>query len=139
MKKVLSRLFILTSVIICSMCMCACGDEDDEPGSGGSGSSNAKVEVTSISVGSKDKAGRYTVKITVKASKLASDETVKSIGAAWGTVKGNPSNRDSRSSGTSATFTSAWHSGTTYYVTPFLKTNKTSGEMKGAVKSKKTP
>lgn len=119
--------------------MCACGDEDDEPGSGDSGSSNAKVEVTSISVGSKDKAGRYTVKITVKASKLASDETVKGIGAAWGTVKGNPSNRDSRSSGTSATFTSAWHSGTTYYVTPFLKTNKTSGEMKGAVKSKKTP
>ncbi len=114
-------------------------DKDDEPESGSSGSSSAKVEVAGISVGSKDKAGRYTVKITVKASHLAADETVKTIGAKWGTVKSNPSNRDSRSSGTSVTFTSAWHTSSTYYVTPFLKTNKTGGEITGPTKTKRTP
>lgn len=115
-------------------------DASSENGNGeNSGSSSAKVEVSSISIGSKDKAGRYTVTITVKATKLSSEETVKTIGAKWGTVKGNPDSRDSRSSGTSASFTSAWHSGQTYYVTPFLKTNKTDGEITGATKSKKTP
>lgn len=127
-----------------ALSICAC-DKDDEPdaGDGGSSSSSssssAKIEVSSISIGSKDKAGRYSVKITVKASRLASDETVKTIGAKWGTVKANPSNRASRSSGTSVTFTSAWHTKSTYYVTPFLKTNKTGGEITGKTKTKKTP
>ena len=107
--------------------------------SGGNGSSSVKVEVSSISIGSKDKAGRYSVTITVKASKLSTGESVKTIGAKWGTVKGRPDSRDSRSSGTAVSFTSAWHSGQTYYVTPFLKTNKTDGEITGQTKSKKTP
>lgn len=113
--------------------------EDSSSGNGNSGSSSAKVEVSSISIGTKDKSGRYSVTITVKASNLSSGETVKTIGAKWGTVKGNPDSRDSRSSGTSVSFTSAWHSGQTYYVTPFLKTNKTDGEIIGTTKSKKTP
>ena len=129
--------FIAISVIM-AMSVCSC-DKNDEPEIGDSGSSSAKVAVSSISIGSKDKAGRYSVKITVKASKLASGETVKTIGAKWGTNKSNPSNRDSRSSGTSATLTSAWHTGSTYYVTPFLKTNKTNGEITGTTKTKKTP
>lgn len=110
---------------------------NDNGGSGGS--SSAKVEVSSISIGTKDKSGRYSVTIEVKASNLSSGETVKTIGAKWGTVKGNPDSRASRSSGTSVSFTSAWHSGQTYYVTPFLKTNKTDGEITGTTKSKKTP
>lgn len=115
-------------------------DTSSENNNGGSsGFSSAKVEVSSISIGSKDKAGRYSVTITVKASKLSSGETVKTIGVKWGTVKGNPDSRDSRSSGTSVSFTSAWHSGQTYYVTPFLKTNKTDGEITGTTKSKKAP
>lgn len=116
-----------------------CGCDGDEPESGGAGTSNAKVEVTGISVGSKDKNGRYTVKIAVKAKNLASDETVNTIGAKWGTVESNPDSRDSRSNKSSATFTSAWHSKKTYYVTPFMKTSRTSGEITGETKSKKTP
>lgn len=103
------------------------------------GYSSASVAVTDISIGSKDKAGRYIVKITVQATNLAPDEAIRTIGAKWGTVKSNPSNRDSRSNGTSVTFTSAWHTGTTYYVTPFLKTNKTDGEITGPTKTVRTP
>lgn len=113
--------------------------ENSSSGNGNSGSSSAKVEVSSISIGNKDKSGRYSVTIEVKASNFSSGETVKTIGAKWGTVKGNPDSRASRSSGTSVSFTSAWHSGQTYYVTPFLKTNKTDGEITGTTKSKKTP
>lgn len=138
MKNFIKKLGCVTLSAILTLSICAC-DKDDEPDGGNSVSSSAKVEVSSISIGSKDKAGRYSVKITVKASHLASGETVKTIGAKWGTNKSNPSNRDSRSSGTSATFTSAWHTGSTYYVTPFLKTNKTSGEITGNTKTKKTP
>lgn len=104
----------------------------------GSGSTAAKVEVSKVTLGSKDRQGRYAVSITVKA-KLSSGESVKTIGAKWGVIKGNPDSRDSRSSGSSVTLTTAWHSGKTYYVTPFLNTNKTDGEITGATKSVKTP
>lgn len=132
------RFFLMALSAISLLSLSACGDENDEP-NGGSNDSNAKVEVVSIYVGSKDKAGRYTVKINVKASNLTSDETVRTIGAKWGTVKSNQSHRDSRSSTTRATFTTAWHTNSTYYVTPFLRTNKTGGEITGNTKSKKTP
>lgn len=139
MKNFIKKLCSVAFATALAVSICAC-DKDDEPDGGSSGaSSSAKVEVSSISIGSKDKAGRYSVKITVKASHLASGETVKTIGAKWGTNKSNPSNRDSRSSGTSATFLSAWHTASTYYVTPFLKTNKTSGEIVGTTKTKKAP
>lgn len=113
----------------------------DNSESGSSGSSSSKVEVTSISIGSKDKSGKYTVTINVKAKNLSSGETVKTIGAKWGTVKSNPDSRDSRSGtgASSASFTTAWHTGTKYYVTPFIKTNKTSGEIDGKTVTKKTP
>lgn len=138
MKNLTIKLVRITMAFVMALAVCSC-DKDDEPEVGGSGSSSAKVEVTNISIGSKDKAGRYSVKITVKASNLASGETVKTIGAKWGTNRSKPSNRDSRSSGTSAVFSSAWHTGSTYYVTPFLKTNKTSGEITGTTKTKRTP
>lgn len=113
--------------------------ENENSGSGGSSTSSSKVEVTSISIGSKDKQGRYSVTIKVKASNLSSGESVKTIGAKWGTVKAKPDYRDSRSGASSASFTSAWHSGTKYYVTPFIKTNKTSGEIDGKTVTKTTP
>ena len=100
---------------------------------------SSKVEVTSISIGSKDKLGRYSVTIKVKATNLAPGESVKMIGAKWGTVKSHPNYRDSRSGVSSASFISAWHMGTTYYVTPFIKTNETSGEIEGVTVTKKTP
>lgn len=106
---------------------------------GSSSSSSSKVEVTTISIGSKDKSGKYSVTINVKAKNLASGETVKTIGAKWGTVKSKPDSRDSRSGTSSASFTSAWHTGTKYYVTPFIKTNKTSGEVDGTTVTKTTP
>lgn len=114
-------------------------DDSENSGSGGSSASSPKVEVTSISIGSKDKQGRYSVTIKVKASNLSSGESVKTIGAKWGTVKAHPDYRDSRSGASSASFTSAWHTGTKYYVTPFIKTNKTSGEIDGKTVTKKTP
>jgi len=134
----LKKIIGLALAIIVGLSFASC-DKEDEPYGSGSSSSSAKVAVSNISIGSKDKRGRYSVKITIKASGLASDESVKTIGAKWGTVKGNPNYRDSRSSGTSVIFTSAWHSGQTYYVTPFLRTNKTYGEITGKTKSKKTP
>ncbi len=114
-------------------------DDSENSGSGGSSASSSKVEVASISIGSKDKQGRYSVTIKVKASNLSSGESVKTIGAKWGTVKAHPDYRDSRSGASSASFTSAWHTGTKYYVTPFIKTNKTSGEVDGKTVTKKTP
>lgn len=123
---------MMLAFIICSF------DNSSRPDYGTS-SSSATVSISDISIESKDNAGRYIVKITVRASNLAADETIRTIGAEWGNVKSNPSNRDSRSSGTSATFTTTWHSGQTYYVTPFLKTNKTDGEINGQTKSKRTP
>lgn len=106
---------------------------------GGSDKSSAKVEVTNISIGSKDKLGRYSVKITVKVSNLGYNEHIKMIGAKWGTTKNHPDHRDSRSEGTTVTFLTAWHSNATYYVTPFIKTNKTDGEITGTTISKRTP
>lgn len=114
-------------------------DDNENSGSDGGSTSSSKVEVTSISIGSKDKQGRYSVTIKVKATNLSSGESVKTIGAKWGTVKAHPDNRDSRSGASSASFTSAWHTGTKYYVTPFIKTNKTSGEIDGKTVTKKTP
>lgn len=138
MKNLFRRVLAISSIVICAFATSSCGtDESDEPS--GSGSSNVKVEVTSISIGSKDKLGRYSVKISVKASKLASGESVKTIGAKWGTVKAKPSSRDSRSGATSASFSAAWHTGTNYYVTPFVKTTKTSSEVSGNTVSKRTP
>lgn len=132
-NKIMSLLLIMiTTILICSF---SNGDMSDY----GYSSSSATVSITDISIGSKDKAGRYIVKITVQATNLAPDETIRTIGAKWGTVKSNPGNRDSRSNGTSATFTTAWHTGTTYYVTPILKTNKTDGEITGVTKTKRTP
>lgn len=138
MRSYFEKLIKCTLVFALVVLLGGCDkDDSDEPNSGGA--SNAKVEVTGISVGSKDSKGRYTVKISVKAKNIASDESIKTIGAKWGTVKSNPSSRDSRSGISSATFTSAWHTNSTYYVTPFLKTNKTSGEITGQTKTKKTP
>lgn len=111
----------------------------ENPGSGGSSASSSKVEVTSISIGSKDKQGRYSVTIKVKASNLSAGESVKTIGAKWGTVKAHPDYRDSRSGTSSASFISAWHTGTKYYVTPFIKTNKTPVETEGKTVTQKTP
>ena len=68
-----------------------------------------------------------------------SGETVKTICVKWGTVKNNPNSRDSRSGTSYASFATAWHTGTMYYVTPFIKTNKTSGEVDGKTVTKKTP
>lgn len=124
---------LLCSLAVVSLSSCS----SDEPEQ--SGNSSSKVEVTSISIGSKDKQGRYSVTIKVKASNLSPDESVKMIGAKWGTVKAHPDYRDSRSGASSASFTSAWHTGTKYYVTPFISTNKTSGEIDGKTVTKKTP
>ena len=137
MKKWAKKYMSASLLVMMALTICSFGNVKS-PSSDYS-SSTANVTVTDISIGSKDNAGRYTVKITVKATNLAPDETVKTIGAKWGTVKSNPSNRDSRSSGTSVTFTSPWHTGTTYYVTPFLKTNKTDGEITGSTVSQRTP
>lgn len=137
MKKWFKNFLSASLLIVAALAICSFGN-GNTPSSDYS-SSSANVKVTDISIGSKDNAGRYIVKITVKATNLAPDESVKTIGASWGTVKSNPSNRDSRSSDTSATFTSAWHTGTTYYVTPFLKTNKTDGEITGSTVTKRTP
>lgn len=129
------RIILLTaSLTLLTVILCGWEKPDYE-----GGSSNATVEITEISVGTKDKAGRYTVKITVRAKNLSSGESVRMIGAKWGTVKNNPNSRDSRSGVSSATFTSAWHTGTTYYVTPFIKTNMTSGEIDGNTVTKRTP
>lgn len=105
----------------------------------GGNDSSAIVKVSNITIGSKDKLGRYSVKITVKASNLDYNEYVKMIGVKWGTVKAHPDHRDSRSEGTTVTFSAGWHTNTTYYVTPFLKTNKTGGEITGSTISKRTP
>ncbi len=105
----------------------------------GDGMSSVSVEVTNISIGTKDKLGRYSVKITVKASNLGYDEYVKMIGVKWGTVRNHPDHRDSRSDGSTETFSAAWHTNTTYYITPFVKTNKTDGEISGPTVSKRTP
>lgn len=128
-------LIVLGMVMLCCFPSYAtttnsCGESSD---------SNAYAEVENISIGSKDKMGRYTVKITVKVKGVASNEYVKTIGVKWGTSKFNQDHRDTRSNANSVTFTSAWHSGSTYYVTPVLKTNLSDSEMTGATVTSKTP
>ncbi len=133
------KLMMIIATFLAVIPVWSCDSDEPEVEGGSSGSSNVKVEVSSITIGSKDKRGRYSVTVKVRASNLSSGESVKTIGAKWGTVKARPDYRDSRSGASSASFTSAWHTGTKYYVTPFIKTNKTSKEVEGKTVTKKTP
>ncbi|WP_455624167.1 hypothetical protein [Parabacteroides sp.] len=114
----------------------ACSEDDEIEVSN---KSNAKVKVTNVSIGKRASNGQYPVKVTVAASKLADDEIVKMIGIEFGTVKSHPDKRDSRSNVKSATMTIYLHSKSTYYITPFFKTNLTGKEITGEIKSVKTP
>lgn len=99
--------------------------------------SNATVKVKSVQTTSTT-GGKCTVKVTVAVSNLADGETVKMVGAKVGTVKSNPTLRESRSGVKSATMSFYLHHNQKYYITPFFKTNFTDGEIEGSVKSYRT-
>lgn len=124
------RIFI-TTLFVC-LVLVSCDNDDFTK------SSNATVKVTSVQAASKV-GSRYTVKVTVAVSGLASGESVKMIGAKVGTSKSNPTFRNSRSGKKSATMNFNLNSNQKYYIIPFFKTNMTDGEVEGTVKSYRTP
>lgn len=128
----------IVCIVVCTLSLEASDIGNFNFGSGSDGSS-ATVEIKDILIGSKDKLGRYSVKIKVEVSNLDYGETVRTIGIEYGTNKRRPDHRDTRSGKTVYTFLVPWKANVTYYVTPILKTDRSGGELSGRTCSYRTP
>jgi hypothetical protein len=119
---------ILLAFVCFSFASCDSDDFDNK--------SNVTVKVANVTA-VKKVGTRYNVNVTLSVSGLANGETVKTVGAKVGTSVSNPTMRESRSKPGTVSF--SLKSKNKYYIIPFVKTNLTSGEVEGAVKSYKVP